>query len=66
MHDCDVWIDYIPKFIEETKTKTETKMKTEIAKVRTSPFKFYNLYKRQKEKSIILNLFIFGNENKKK
>ncbi len=21
MHDCDVWIDYIPKFIEETKTK---------------------------------------------
>ena len=23
MHECDVWIDYIPKFIEETKNKTQ-------------------------------------------
>ena len=31
MHDCDVWIDYIPKFIVETETKTKGKKKDETA-----------------------------------
>ena len=25
MHDCDVWIEYIPKFIGETNAKTKSK-----------------------------------------
>ena len=33
MHDCDVWIDYLPKFIEETKpTITNTKNEADFEK----------------------------------
>lgn len=33
MHDCEVWIGYIPKFVDKTKLKIKTKKKTEIAKM---------------------------------
>jgi len=51
MHDCDVWIDYLPKFMEETKAKIKTKKNKKVgpAKVEQELLSFL-AYVKQKRK----------------
>ena len=64
MHDCDVWIEYIPKFIDETKAKNKTKKKNEMPKMEKALLNYLNyVNERRKEQ---YNQFVFlWNENKK-
>jgi putative phosphoesterase len=66
MHECDVWVDYIPKFIEETKNKTqpEKNNKADFAKVEPelSDFLTYIIQKRKEHYSQFVQLW---NETKK-
>jgi CHAD domain-containing protein len=51
MHDCDVWIDYIPKFIEEEKSKSASsaKKKTVQTKQEQALLKFLADIKEQRK-----------------
>ena len=55
MHDCDVWIDYLPKFIEETKTNPTIIDTGTIADLEQALLNFQTFIKN-KEKSNMLNL----------
>ncbi len=50
MHDCDVWEDYIPKFIDKTKTKIKSKgnKKEDTTKFEKALFKFLAYIKEQR------------------
>jgi putative phosphoesterase len=52
MHDCDVWIEYIPKFKTETKRKTAaTKNKTEQDKKRKQSLSGFLKYVKKQRKN---------------
>lgn len=67
MHDCDVWTQYIPKFIQETnpKTKPEQKKKAGNTKAQKPLLNFLNYVKR-KRKEHYLEFVRLWDENKKK
>jgi putative phosphoesterase len=51
MHDCDVWIDYVPKFIEETKAKAQPKKNKKVNRARIEQeLLSFLTYMRQKRK----------------
>ena len=63
MHDCDVWVDYIPKFIDKTKTKIKSKGKEDPAKFEKALSNFLAYIKGQK--SYHYNQFVrLWNKNK--
>ncbi len=64
MHDCDVWIDYIPKFIEETKTNPTAINAETIADFEQALliFTFFVKDERKKHYTQFVNLW---EENKK-
>jgi len=66
MHDCDVWTQYIPKFIQETnaKTKPKRKKKTIISKTEETLVNFLN-YVKQKRKEHYIEFVSLWDENKK-
>ena len=51
MHDCDVWVDYIPKFIDKAKTKIKSKgnKKEDTAKFEKALFNFLAYIKEQRK-----------------
>ena len=67
MHDCDVWIDYIPKFMQETNAKIESnqKKKTDTTKLEKALLNFLNFVK-EKRKENYVEFVRFWDENKKK
>jgi putative phosphoesterase len=67
MHDCDVRIDYIPKFIEETKAKIQSKKnrKVDTAKIEQELLNFLT-YTRQKRKENYSQFVHLWEENQKK
>lgn len=64
MHDCDVWTDYIPKFINKTEAKNKVKKKTKTAKIEKPLLNLLD-YVRKKGRSNIGNLFCYGMKIKK-
>src|SRR5208283_422833 len=50
MHDCDVWEDYIPKFIDKAKTKIKSKgnKKEDTTKFEKALFNFLDYIKEQR------------------
>jgi len=67
MHDCDVWIDYIPKFIDQAKAKIESKgkRKGDTAKVEQALLNFL-AYIKEKRKEHYSQFVHLWDENKKK
>ena len=67
MHDCDVWKQYIPKFIQETnaKTKSNRKKKTGTSNADRAILNFLNCVK-QKRKAHYREFVDLWDENKKK
>jgi putative phosphoesterase len=67
MHDCDVWIDSIPKFIDEIKGEMPIVPGNEKAAVESdqSLLKFLDFIK-EKRKSFYREFVIFWDENKRK
>ncbi len=66
MHDCDVWISYVPKFIQETNSKTESNWKkTNTTKLEKALLNFLNFIK-EKRKQNYGEFVKFWEENKKK
>lgn len=65
MHDCDVWIDYIPKFMEETniKNKSEPKKTGTQTKQALTNFAAFVKKKRKEHYKEFVRLW---DENKKK
>ena len=65
MHDCDVWIDYIPKFINKSKTKisSKEKKKTDITKVEQAFLNFLD-YVKEKRKEHYSQFVLLWDENK--
>ncbi|MGZ4851401.1 MAG: YfcE family phosphodiesterase, partial [Candidatus Bathyarchaeia archaeon] len=64
MHDCDVWIDYIPKFIEETKTNPTMINAGTVANLELALLKFTTFVKDERKKHY--NQFVnLWEENKK-
>ncbi len=62
MHDCDVWLDYIPKFIGATETKGTKKFDVKTFEQTFSKFLSYITEKRKQN----YNRFVhFWKENKK-
>ncbi len=66
MHECDIWIDYIPKFITETKNKirSEKNKKTAPAKVELELSNFLTFI-RQKRKEHYSQFVQLWNKTKK-
>ncbi len=60
MHDCDVWIDYIPKFIEKAKANPKSKMdtKTEVTLLN------FLVYIKEQRKAHYKEFVHLWNENK--
>jgi putative phosphoesterase len=67
MHDCHVWTEYIPKFIEEKKIKIKSKRKntTENTKFEKALLNFLNFVEK-KRKQNYLEFVKFWEENKNK
>jgi putative phosphoesterase len=65
MHDSDVWIDYIPKFIDEAKAKTKAPKKADVAKVERALLNFL-VYIKEKRKEQYSQFVHLWDENKKK
>jgi putative phosphoesterase len=66
MHDCDVWIDYIPKFIEDTQAKNKSKKnKTANAKSDQALLNFLAFVK-EKRKEHYKEFVQLWDENKKR
>jgi citrate lyase gamma subunit len=67
MHDCDVWTQYIPKFIQETnaKTKPKRKKKTSTSKTEKRFINFLN-YVKQKRKEHYIEFVSLWDKNKEK
>ncbi len=67
MHDCDVWIEYIPKFIKEMENETATFSENEKASAEGNQdlLKFLDHIK-EKRKSHYENFVRFWDENKGK
>ncbi len=67
MHDCDVWTEYIPKFIEETKAKINSKSKNTIEnkKFEKALLSFLNFVKEKRNKNYF-EFVKFWEENKNK
>jgi putative phosphoesterase len=66
MHDCDVWIEYIPKFIDKEKDeiKSEGNKKEDAAKFEKALSNFSNYIKKQRRNHY--NQFVrLWNKNKK-
>jgi putative phosphoesterase len=64
MHDCDVWIEYIPKFIDKTKVKIKVKKKPETAKIEKALLNLLD-YVREKRKEHYSQFVLLWNENRK-
>jgi putative phosphoesterase len=66
MHDCDVWIDYIPKFMEEAnaKNKSELKKKPDIQPKRA--LTDFLAFVKRKRKEHYREFVRLWDENKKK
>ncbi len=66
MHDCDVWSEYIPKFIQETKPTINPKVKRKAdTTVEHSLLNFLTFVKEKRKEDY--NQFVrFWNENKNK
>ena len=65
MHDCDVWVDYIPKFIDKAKTKIKSKgnKKEDTAKFEKALLNFLTYIKEQRKEHY--NQFVrLWNKNK--
>jgi len=67
MHDCDIWTEYIPKFMQETNTKIKPKRKkkTDSTQVEQALLNFLT-YVKEKRKEHYLEFVRFWDENKKK
>jgi putative phosphoesterase len=66
MHDCDVWTQYIPKFIQETNAKIKLEQKkTGNTKTENSLLNFLN-YVKGKRKEHYLEFVRLWDENKNK
>jgi putative phosphoesterase len=65
MHDCDVWIEYVPKFIDKSKTKISSKgkRKTDTAKVEEALLNFLE-YIKEKRKEHYSQFVLLWDENK--
>ena len=64
MHDCDVWIDYIPKFIDKTKEKIKVKKKAETSNIEKTLLNLLD-YVREKRKEHYSQFVLLWNESRK-
>lgn len=64
MHDCDVWIGYIPKFTNSLKIKTNEKTKENPTKVENALLNFLS-YIKEKRKERYNEFVSLWDENKK-
>jgi putative phosphoesterase len=66
MHDCDVWTEYIPKFMQKQKlkVKSKTKKKPDNKKAEQALLNFLN-YVKEKRKEHYLEFVRLWDENKK-
>ena len=66
MHDCDVWIDYTPKFLQETISKLKSKQKkiADITKIEKEIINFLNFVKERRKENY-KEFVHFWKENKK-
>jgi putative phosphoesterase len=66
MHDCDVWIDYIPKFMDKSKAKIRSKgkKKTDDAKLEKSLLNFLDYIKKKRKENYSQFVHLWE-ENKK-
>ena len=67
MHDCDVWTQYIPKFMQQTdlKNKCNQKKKADTAEAQNALLNFLN-YVKEKRKENYAKFVRLWDENKKK
>ncbi len=67
MHDCDVWTDYIPKFMQEknAKNKSKRKKKADTTKVEQALLNFLS-YVKENRKEHYKEFVRFWDENKTK
>ena len=67
MHDCDVWTQYIPKFMQQTdlKNKCNQKKKADKAEAQNALLNFLN-YVKEKRKENYAKFVRLWDENKKK
>lgn len=66
MHDCDVWTEYIPKFMQETNSKTKSKPKKKTdAKVKHALLNFLTFVKEKRQQHYI-QFVRYWDENQKK
>ena len=66
MHDCDVWTQHIPKFIQETnaKNKSKQKKKTDTTEAKNALLNFLN-YVKERRKENYAKFVRLWDENKK-
>jgi putative phosphoesterase len=67
MHDCDVWIEYVPKFLQETILKMKSKQKkiADTTKIEKALINFLSFVK-EKRKENYKEFVHFWEENKKR
>ncbi len=66
IHDCEVWIEYIPKFVQETNVKNKLKQNRKKINKTNQPLLNFLDFVKEKRKEKYRQFVCFWDENKKK